>query len=330
MVSNASQADKLQAALDEVLARRDVFTDEAYNQIVLALYDKMRLAQARAVDGGFVSTTPDEIRLVTVMFIDVNDSTRLAERFEVEDWKAIIGGAHALLSEVVSAWDGQVGQYLGDGLLCFFGVHHSQGDEAVRAVSSALAAQDAITAYAQRIRARHGIDFSVRIALSTGRAVVGMIGGGEKQELLAVGTPTNLAARLQSLCEPGSVVIDAQTYRRVRRHFVAHAHPIIKIKGFDDPVEYFTVAGWRRHRLAQLTSNTVAGIETAFVGRAAELEHLLAACQQALQTRRFQVVTISGDVGIGKSRLLQEALYRAADLPFSQITVAGSYEKRQV
>lgn len=331
MASNENQVGKLQAALSEVLERREAFSDEAYNQIVLALYDKIRAVQVRTdSSGGPVATTPDEIRLVTVMFVDVNDSTRLAERFEAEDWKNIISGAHALLSEVVSAWDGQVGQYLGDGLLCFFGTHHSLGDEAVRAVSSALAAQEAIAAYAEQVRAEHNIDFSVRIALSTGRAVVGLIGGGEKQELLAVGTPTNLAARLQSLCEPGGVVIDAQTYRRVRSHFIAHAHPVIRIKGFEDPVEYFTVAGWRRHRPAQLTSNTVAGIETVFVGRRTELEHLLAACHQALDTGRFQVVTITGDVGIGKSRLLQETLFRAADLPLTQITVAGSYEKRQV
>lgn len=332
MANSAPQAIKLQAALAEMLAHRDLFTDETYNQIILALYDKLRGAQLRdeTDDSGPAGAAADEIRLVTVMFVDVSDSTRLAERFEVEDWKAIIGGAHALLSEVVSAWDGQVGQYLGDGLLCFFGAHHSMGDEAVRAVSSALAAQEAIANYARGVHASYGVDFAVRIALSTGRAVVGMIGGGEKQELLAMGTPTNLAARLQSLGEPGSVIIDAQTYRRVRRYFIAHAHPVIQIKGFEDPVEYFTVAGWRRHRPAQLTSNTVAGIETAFVGRAAELERLLGACQQALETRRFQVITISGDVGIGKSRLLQEALYRAADLPFTQLTIAGSYEKRQV
>ncbi len=332
MAGNAGRVDKLQTALGEVLAQRDLFTGDSYNEIVLALHDKIRAVQAHAEasHGAPASAAPDEIRLVTVMFVDVSDSTRLAERFEAEDWKAIIGGAHALLSEVVSAWDGQVGQYLGDGLLCFFGAHHSVGDEAVRAVSSALAAQEAIAGYSRRVRALYGVDFSVRIALSTGRAVVGLVGGGEKQELLAVGTPTNLAARLQSLCAPGSVVIDAQTYRRVRRHFIAHAHPVIQVKGFEDPVEYFTVAGWRRHRPAQLVSNTVAGIETVFVGRAAELEHLLGICQRALTTGRFQAATLSGDVGIGKSRLLQETLLRAAALPFTQLTVAGSYEKRQV
>lgn len=329
MADSATLVSKLQAALAEVLARRDSFSDETYNQIVLALNDKIRAVQASAVDGG-PAAAADEIRLLTVMFVDVHDSTRLAERFEVEDWKAIIGGAHRRLSEVVHAWNGEVGQYLGDGLLCYFGAHHSQGDEAVRAVSSALAAQEAMAEYAQRMRERHDIDFAVRIALSTGRAVVGLIGGGEKQELLAVGTPTNLAARLQNLCEPGSVVIDAQTYRRVRGHFAVRAHPVIPIKGFDEPVEYFTVVGWHQYPLAQLTSSAVAGIETALVGRAAELEHLLAACQQALETGRFQVVTITGDVGIGKSRLLQEALFRAMDLPFTQLTVAGTYEKRHV
>ncbi|MGQ9888237.1 MAG: ATP-binding protein [Aggregatilineales bacterium] len=328
MANNPTEVSKLQAALAEVLARRDVFSDEAYNQIVLALHDKISAVRVSAANGE-PARIADEIRLLTVMFVDVHDSTRLAERFEIDDWKAIIGGTHRRLSEVVRAWNGEVGQYLGDGLLCYFGAHHSQGDEAVRAVSSALAAQEEMAEYAQRVRDRYGIDFAVRIALSTGRAVVGLIGG-EKQELLAVGTPTNLAARLQNVCQPGSVVIDVQTHRRVRSHFVTQAHPVIQIKGFDEPVEYFTVVGWHGHRPAQLTSSAVAGIKMPFVGRRAELEHLLAACQQALETGRFQVVTIIGDEGIGKSRLLQEALFRAMDLPFTQFTVVGTYEKRHL
>lgn len=328
MTQNAAlQMAKLRTALTEVFAQRSLFSDETYTQVVLALYDRMRTLQTHS---GEFAPPPvaeyDEIRLVTVMFIDVVDSTEIVsrQRVDAEDWKKIIRDAHSRLRSVLRSWDGEVGQYLGDGLLCFFGAHRSREDDAVRAVYCAMASQEAIGEYAIRIRQQYGIDFAVRIGMSTGRVVVGLMGDEDKREILTVGTPTNLASRLQGMCEPGKILIDAATNQRVHDHFVTQARPVAQIKGFEAPVESFDVLG--RQRSAQTSLNRILGIQTPFVGRERELGNLHEIARRAQDTRAFQIVTIYGDVGLGKSRLLQEAL---ADMPFTRVAMSGNFIKRQ-
>lgn len=327
MTQNAAlQIAKLRAALTEVFAQRSLFSDETYTQVVLALYDRLRMLQTYS--GDFTQPPAieyDEIRLVTVMFIDVVDSTEIVskQRVDAEDWKKIIRDAHSRLRSVLRSWDGEVGQYLGDGLLCFFGAHRSQEDDAVRAVYCALASQEAIAQYALRIREQYGIDFAVRIGMSTGRVVVGLMGDEDKKEVLTVGTPTNLASRLQGMCEPGKILIDAPTNQRVHDHFVTQARPVAQIKGFEAPVESFVVLG--RQRSVQSSVNRILGGLTPFVGRERELGNLREIAHRAKNTRTFQIVTIYGDVGLGKSRLLQEAI---VDMPFTHVTMSGNFIKR--
>ncbi len=328
MTQNAvHQIAKLRAALTEVFAQRSLFSEETYTQVVLALYDRMRMLQTHS--GEFASSPVaeyDEIRLVTVMFIDVVDSTEIVskQRVDAEDWKKIIRDAHSRLRSVLRSWDGEVGQYLGDGLLCFFGAHHSREDDAVRAVYCALAAQEAIAEYAIRIRQQYRIDFAVRIGMSTGRVVVGLMGDEDKKEILTVGTPTNLASRLQGMCEPGKILIDAQTNQRVHYHFVTQARPMAQIKGFEAPVESFDVLG--RQRSTQASLNRILGTQTPFIGRERELGSLYDMARRAQDAKTFRVVTIYGDVGLGKSRLLQEAM---ANMPFTHIMMSGNFIRRQ-
>jgi len=328
MSQNTSiQLAKLRAALTEVFAQRRLFSDETYTQVVLALYDRMRMLQTHSDEYSLSPVAEyDEIRLVTVMFIDVVDSTEIVsrQRVDAEDWKKIIRDAHSRLRSVLRSWDGEVGQYLGDGLLCFFGAHRSREDDAVRAVYCALSSQDAIAEYAARIRQQYGIDFAVRIGMSTGRVVVGLMGDEDKKEILTVGTPTNLASRLQGMCDPGKILIDAATNQRVHYHFITQARPIAQIKGFEAPVESFVVLG--RQRSAQPSLNRILGIRTPFVGRERELENLRGLARQGQNTQTFQVVTIYGDVGLGKSRLLHEIV---ADMPFTRINMSGNFIKRQ-
>lgn len=332
MPTSSSQIAKLRAALAEVLARRSLFSDETYTQIVLAIYDRIRAVQSRPEDVSADLLSNDEIRLVTVMFIDVVASTQIMseKQFEVDDWKQVIGGAHMRLSAVLNEWGGEIGQYLGDGLLCFFGAHHSQPDDAVRAVYCALVAQEVMRDYAEELEAQFNIqNFAVRIGISTGRAIVGMMGDENKSEILALGTPTNLASRLQTLCEPGKVLIDAQTYQQVRLHFEFVEHPLASLKGFEKPVVLYTVLRRRQLPAAQLTFNRVAGIETPFVGRESEIELLQGLARQSLDDRQPRLATVIGEIGLGKSRLLQEVLLRIQQMSFFPLILIGSYEKRQ-
>jgi len=325
MADNALQIAKLRATLAEIFARRDVFTEETYTQIIIAIYDKIRTLQTTA-EAPQPELEGDEIRLLTIMFVDIVDSTEMTQSLEADDWKATIGAAHSRVSRLVHEWGGVVGQYLGDGLLCFFGTIHSQEDDALRATHCALAIHSTLARFAQEIFLKYDLEFNVRIGISTGRAVVGYFGSEENRTLLALGAPTNLASRLQNIARAGETLIDAQTYRLVRNHFITEERPVRELKGFDAPIEHYRVIGQREHRPAQLTATSIAKIDTEYVGRGQELAFLKQVFRGVWQSAHCAVVTIYGDVGLGKSRLLQEVL--EANPAFRQIVMIGNYQKK--
>lgn len=322
----SDQIDHLTRALEEIRTNKTIFSKEAYSQIVMALLEKKRRAQTIK---SHVAT--DEIRLVTVMFIDVKDSTELAQELGSGDWKNVIGEAHQRLARLVNQWDGEVGQYLGDGLLCFFGAQKSRGDDAVRAVACALAVQQTMREYGIEIYLRYATEFQVRIGISTGRVAVGMIGNQGKQEFLALGPSTNLASRLQMLAQPGGVLIDEQTFSRVRNHFITTPQHPTRIKGFDEPVSYYSVHGRQTKPTEQLTTHQIAGIELPFIGRKTEKDHILRCWDQATNQSRLRMITLSGDIGLGKSRLLQETINEISkSTPLIQLNMVAHYEHRTV
>lgn len=329
MSETNEQIIKLRATLDEIFQKRGVFTQETYTQIIMTLYEKLRALQTTPeISRAPLLEKPDEIRLVTVMFIDIVNSTMMARMMDADDWKRTIGTAHQHVSRVVQRWGGVVGQYLGDGLLCFFGATHSQEDDAIRATYCAFSIHETIARNASKIFERDDMAFTVRIGMSTGRVVVGLFGDDDNKTLLALGTPTNLAARLQHIAQPGETLIDAQTFRRVRNHFVTEPRPVYEFKGFDYPIEYHAVLSRRTHRPAQLTSTQIAHIETAFVGRDTELIAMRHILERSQSDSQLSAVIITGEIGLGKSRLLQEILYTAADLACEQITLIGNYQKK--
>lgn len=316
----------LQAALVELLAQRSLFSEPTYQEIVQALNEKLQLLRReRPLDTNEMSRG-DEIRLVTVMFVDVEGSTRLAQILQ-DDWKKMINDVHRRLAKVVSEWDGEIGQYLGDGMLCFFGAQRSRDDDATRAVSCALAVQQAVKEFTPYFKRRYNETFTLRIGITSGRVVVGVIGTAEKSEFLALGAATNLAARLQQLCPSGEVMIDNETYSRVREQFHSNAQPPVTIKGFDAQVRTYLVTG-RRQRSARLSSGQVTGLALPFIGREAEMRHLRRFWNDARTDGEMHVVTLYGEIGVGKSRLLEEARAAADADGFTVLTIAPRYELR--
>jgi class 3 adenylate cyclase/tetratricopeptide (TPR) repeat protein len=324
-VSPLQQIERLKQSLAEMRENKDSFSDTAFAQVVMVLLEKLRRLQTILPTE---SAASDEIRLVTVMFIDVKDSTEMARTMDTSDWKGIIAETHEHIADVVAQWDGQIGQYLGDGVLCFFGAQRSRGDDAPHAVSCALQIQSVLGGYAEKVRASHHIEFGVRIGISTGRVVVGMIGSQtSKQELLALGPATNLAARLQAVAPVGAVLIDGTTYNRIRRDYLTQALPPTEIKGFDEPITIYRVLQRRTQSASQFTETRIAGIELPLVGRDEDLALINYLCDRALQDENFHVITLIGDVGMGKSRLLQEAVH-LTDSHFLHIIMSSQYETR--
>jgi class 3 adenylate cyclase len=238
--------------------------------------------------------TEAERRQLTVMFCDLVGSTALSTRFDPEDLRELIGDYHRALSETVGHFDGFVAKYMGDGVLIYFGYPQAHEDDAERAVRAGLAVIEAVG----RLPARE--DLPVRLGIATGLAVVGdLIGEGAAQERGVVGETPNLAARLQALAAPNTLVIGEATRRQIGGLFDLEDFGPQALAGFAEPQPAWRVIGESGvlSRFEALRSG-----ETPLVGRVEELDLLRLRWEQA-KTGEGRVVLISGEPGIGKSRL---------------------------
>jgi class 3 adenylate cyclase/predicted ATPase len=240
-----------------------------------------------------------ERRQLTVMFCDLVGSTALSARLDPEDLREIIAVYHRAVADVVRSFDGFVAKYMGDGVLIYFGYPRAHEDDAERAVRAGLGSIDAVA----RLDVKSG-KLHARIGIATGLVVVGdLIGEGASQEQAVVGETPNLAARLQALAEPGSVVIAPATRRLLGDLFRLRALGAHEIKGLAEPIEAWAVEGVSASegRFEAVRSGRL----TRFVGREYELGLLIERWKLA-QDSEGQVVLLSGEPGIGKSRILSE------------------------
>jgi class 3 adenylate cyclase/tetratricopeptide (TPR) repeat protein len=327
MVDSNPQIERIKTALSELRDNKAHFTNSSYAQIVLALMERLRKLQTVRTKEPNTPAT-DEIRLVTVVFVDIVDSTILAQSMDNSDWKNAINDAHTRIADVVSKHDGQVGQYLGDGVLCFFGAQHSRSDDALRAVTCALAIQQDLETLGNHFFLTHGKEFSARIAITTGRLVVGMIGNASKQELLALGPATNLASRLQNLAPSGGIVVDNATYGRVRGAFIVEHQAPVQLKGFEKPTPYYLVRGQQMPTSTPLATTKLFGIELPFVDRQEALDTIQHAWSEAKSKQAGYSLTVHGMLGMGKSRLLYETMHNYVPDEACRVLMVARYERR--
>lgn len=260
-----------------------------------------RPAAAPAPSGPAPPPDEGERRQLSVMFCDLVGSTALSARLDPEEFRAALRGYQAAGAEVIARFDGHVAQYLGDGLLVYFGYPAAHDDDAQRAVLAGLGIIRAVGALAVRLGPARGVALAVRIGIHTGQVVVGEIGGEARRERLALGETPNIAARLQALAEPGTVVISGATHRLVRRAFEFHNLGLQRITGIDAPIPAFRVLG---ESLARAPAADTAGPSSVLVGRDRQVALLVERWQDAAADVG-QVVLLTGEPGIGKSRLVQ-------------------------
>jgi len=249
-----------------------------------------------------VSATAQEAerRQLTVMFCDLVGSTALSAWLDPEDLREVIGAYHQCVAEAVRRFDGLVAKYMGDGALVYFGYPRAHEDDAERAVRAGL---DIVAAVGKLDPPAIG-ELQVRIGIATGLVVVGdLIGEGAAQEQAVVGETPNLAARLQVLAEPGSVVIAPATRRLIGNRFRLQALGRHEVKGLAELVEAWAVeeVSASEGRFEAVRSGRLTG----FVGREYELGLFLERWKLA-QDGEGQVALLSGEPGIGKSRILSE------------------------
>src|SRR6478752_2024463 len=238
-----------------------------------------------------------ERRHLTVMFCDLVGSTALSARLDPEDMWEVIRAYRAACAKVIAAYDGMIARFVGDGILAYFGYPRAHEDDAERAVRAGLdiiAAIGPLETRAERVE--------VRVAIATGLVVVGdLISGGASEQQAMVGDTPNIAARLQSLAEPGAVVVAASTRELLGDLFTFRSLGHREVKGISEPIAVWAVEGGAasESRFEAVRNARSMGL----VGRKAEIAFALSRQQLAWQGQG-QVVLISGEAGIGKSRIV--------------------------
>src|SRR5262245_42139840 len=252
------------------------------------------------------ATLAGERKQVTVFFADIKDSTRLIEGLDPEAAQQLLDPAIHFMMDAVHRFEGTVNQVLGDGIMALFGAPIAHEDHALRDCYAALALQSAVRPYGDEARRRHGMALPLRVGLNAGEVVVRAIGNLLHMDYSAVGQTTHLAARMEQLATPGSVLLTAATLQLVEGLVQVTPLGPMPVKGLTNPVEVFELKGASALR-RRLQAAAVRGL-TRFVGRQTER----AALQQALERTgagHGQVVALVGEAGVGKSRLVYEFVH---------------------
>jgi class 3 adenylate cyclase/tetratricopeptide (TPR) repeat protein len=259
-------------------------------------------------------TVEAERRQLTVLFVDLVGSTELSGRLDPEEMSEVIRAYHTGCADVIRRWDGYLAKYMGDGVLAYYGWPRAHEDDAERAVRAGLELVDAVAALKPHAEMR----LRARVGIATGQVVVGdLVGEGAARDEAVVGETPNLAARLQALAEPGTVVISQATRRLVGGSFELADLGPKRLKGFAEPLTAFRIEGKGRAegRFEALHGKRL----TPLVGREHELDLLLERWAWA-KDGDGQVVLISGEPGIGKSRLIRALRERLGNEPYTPLS----------
>ncbi len=249
-----------------------------------------------------------ERRLVTILFSDVKGSTAMGENLDPEEVMEIMNGAFEFLIPPIYHHEGTLARLMGDAILAFFGAPIAHEDDPERAIRAGLEITAEARRYAETLKAQRGIEgFDVRVGIHTGLVVVGEVGSDLRVEYTAMGDAVNLAARLEQAAPPGGVLITHDTYRHVRGVFDVLPQEPVTVRGKSEPLQTYVVLQ-AKPRAFRLGTRGVEGVETRTVGREAELQVLQDAYFDAAEGSETRVAIVSGDAGVGKSRLLYEFL----------------------
>ncbi len=293
-----TQMENLRLSIAGLEAQRSTLGDKIVDPAVAALRQQLDLLEKQLA----AQAAPvEERRMVTILFFDLVGSTSLAEKLDPEEWRQILSRVHAALGETVAAHHGMVAQYLGDGLLAFFGSQQASEHDPENGIRAALDGHAAVA----NLELAHKVQ--LRAGIHTGLVVVGELGNAIHKEFTASGDAMNLAARLQSSAPQGGTLISHDTYSYVRGVFNLTPQPSLAVKGRSEPLQTYLVRSAKPRPFRSVTRG-VAGIETRTIGREQELQTLKQAYLQAYEGRHVVWAQLLGEPGVGKSRLLVDMM----------------------
>lgn len=255
-----------------------------------------------------------ERRRVTMLFCDMQGSSAAAENLDPEDWADIMNGAFEHLIAPVYRYEGTLARLMGDAILAFFGAPISHEDDPERAVRAGLEIIEDIAPYRAEVKRTHGIEFDVRVGINTGLVVVGAIGSDLRVEYTAMGDAVNVAARMEQTAAPGSVQISDDTKTRVERLFDLEDLGPVDVKGRAEAVRSWQVRA-PLQRPSQLRG--IEGMRAPMIGRDAELSTLTERLD-AVRSGNGAIVSVMGEAGLGKSRLMSEFRQHAEGLTWHE------------
>jgi class 3 adenylate cyclase len=307
-------------------------TDQDLKELGISLGHRRKLMQAigeiddatstTSQNAAVTTATPEggaERRQITVMFVDLVGSTPLSERLDPEEMRDVLSVFRGASAEVVEAHGGHIRHYIGDGILVYFGYPQAHEDDPARAVRAGLGIIEALRAVNERLDAEHGVRLQVRIGVHTGLVVAGEIGAGSARESQAiVGEAPNVAARLQALAQPDTLLIGPATKRLVEGLFVLEELGPQALKGVSGSVSVYRVL-MKSEAINAFDLRVVKGL-TPLVGRAAELEMLRQRWAQGCDGE-MRCVLLVGEPGIGKSRVMRVFHDSLAAEPHETITL---------
>ncbi|MGH2986014.1 MAG: AAA family ATPase, partial [Solirubrobacterales bacterium] len=247
---------------------------------------------------------PEERRKATVIFADLSGYTAVSERLDPERMKSLVDRALRRLGEEVERHGGTIDKYIGDNVMGVFGAPLSHEDDPERAVRAGLAMQAAMAEINERIAADVGASFALRVGINSGDVLAGRVGDG----YTVIGDPVNVAARLQAAAAPGTVIVGATTHRLTRAAIEYVELQPLELKGKSEPVP-----AWEAVRAVVRGAARPARSSTPLVGREDESDLMLSLFEQVVSEQRPHLVTVLGQAGVGKSRLLRELTLRVGE-----------------
>jgi class 3 adenylate cyclase/predicted ATPase len=272
--------------------------------------------EAPAPQADVTSTTPQssdaERRQLTVMFCDLVDSTTLSSRLDPEEYRDVVRAYQQVCTDVIQRYEGHIAQLLGDGLLVYFGYPQAHEDDARRAVRTGLGILDAMGALNTRLQRDKGLELALRLGIHTGLVVVGAMGSSGRQEQLALGETPNVAARMQGLAASNTLVVSRATYRLIQGYFACQDLGEQTLRGVAEPIAVYRVLR-ESGAISRLDIAQPRGL-TPLVGRASEVALLQERWAQ-VKAGHGHVVLLTGDAGIGKSRLVHMLKEHVANQP---------------
>ena len=243
-----------------------------------------------------------ERRVVTMLFCDVAGSTAAAAKLDPEEWAEIMNGAFEHLIAPVYRYEGTLARLMGDAILAFFGAPVAHEDDPQRAVMAGLDIVRGIAPYRQEVKEQWGLDFEVRVGINTGLVVVGEVGSDLRVEYTAQGDAINVAARMEQTAQPGTVQVSADTHRRIAPLFDFEDLGPIEVKGKSEPIQVYRVLDLKAE---PGSLRGIEGLDSPLIARDKEMDTLRSLIG-ALRQGSGQIVSVMGDAGLGKSRLIAE------------------------